>query len=138
MVAGSLDSMTLRVERVDDTGDVVGSVQAKFHSETQSTLVVDGDEVEVTGTRDPNGILVIHHLANISAGARSRSLSPAPARVILGLFLLPFLGGAIGFVIGAPLGLAHVGGMVIGFIAGVAVAIVLQIVISMIHEVGKK
>ncbi len=126
--------LSFRVEQTDDLGTVKASIQAELRSLGPSPRVVDGDEVEITGTPRPDGVLRVQQLLNLSTSVLTRSAGGGGQRLIAATFLIPFIGGAIGFAVGRWLpghGLG-MGGIATGFIAGGFVQALLFIVMTLV------
>ena len=116
--------LSFRVEQADEEGNITNYTEIEHRDYILRGSLVNGDEVEVTGIKDEQGIVKstkIHNLKTNAVITQSR-----PKKGIL-IFLLPFLFMLIGLAI------RPFEGAVIGFIIGGVFTVFIFIFLSAIN-----
>jgi hypothetical protein len=127
--------LSFRVEVIDDRGDVERHLPVEVDFIDVMDILVDGDEVEVTGELRENGILRPTFLKNLGTGATIDTGRPTGRMKYLVALALPFLLGAAGLVLslGRSRG-AGFGGLVEGFIVGCFLCIISWLIMAVIDH----
>ena len=81
----SIDVLTFRIERIDNEGNVTDYVPVTMKGHIKGNLV-DGDEVEVVGKIDSDGLLNAETIYNIRTKAYIRTQKTG-----LGLLIIPLI-----------------------------------------------
>ena len=131
-VEDSFTVLTFRVERLDSTGNILDYIQVELKDPKIRGTLVDGDEVEVEGEIDKEGILVPRRIRNLRTSSYITKASSGKGFI---LFLPPFILGALGFFIGSTTrSIGSIEGALTGFIAGCFLAVFIFIIIAVIKR----
>jgi len=84
-----IDVLTFRIERRDNEGNIIDYVPVTMEGYIKGNLA-DGDEVEVTGKIDSEGLLEAESIYNITTKAYIRTQKTG-----LGLLIIPFIFGSL-------------------------------------------
>ena len=95
-----IDVLTFRIERMDNEGNVIDYVPVIMEGHIKGNLV-DGDEVEVVGKIDSDGLLNAETIHNIRTKAYIRTQKTG-----LGLLIIPFIFGSLFIIFGVFAGIA--------------------------------
>ena len=95
-----IDVLTFRIERRDNEGNVTDYVPVTMKGHIKGNLV-DGDEVEVVGKIDSDGLLNAETIYNIRTKAYIRTQKTG-----LGLLIIPFIFGSLFIIFGVFAGIA--------------------------------
>ena len=115
--------LSFRVEQIGKEGNVLGYVQVEQRESRIKGTLVDGDEVEVVGKIDKEGIVSPKRILNLTTKAQITNFGSTKGVL---LFLLPFILGAVGFI-GAG---ATLEGALMGFLGGCFLTVFLFIIIA--------
>ena len=127
--------LSFRIEELDDSGNVARYVPVELSQLDVVDIIVDSDEVEVTGRMQKNGILAPELVRNVRTGAIIDASRPGGRMKYLIAFSLPFVFGLAGFLL--SLGSRHAPGMsglVDGFIAGGFICIAAWVAMAIIDS----
>ncbi len=119
----SVDVLTFRVERVDNEGNVIDYMPVRMEGLIKGNLV-DGDEVEVAGEIDDDGLLNAKSIYNMRTKSYIRTRKTG-----LGLLVVPFIFISL-FIISVILGGIAEQGKVLGPMTGLVLLLFILAVIS--------
>lgn len=117
--------LTFRIELLDDEGNITSYVPIELRETMIQGSLVDGDEVNVRGTMNSQGILIPSQILNVRTNSY---ITKTGSNKGLVLFLLPFIFGIIGLFI------HPFEGALIGFLVGCFCAVFLFIVLAVIYS----
>jgi hypothetical protein len=118
--------LNFRVEQIDNQGNVIDYVQVELREPRIRGTLVEGDEVEVVGKIDKDGILSPTRILNLKT--QSHITKHGSNKGII-LFLLPFIFAVAGFVtVGA------FEGALMGFLGGCFLTVFLFIILAVVKR----
>lgn len=126
--------LSFRVEVLDDDGNVDRHVPVEAAFVDVVDILVDGDEVEVTGVLRSNGTLRPSLISNTRTGATIDAGQPSRRAKYIVALMLPFILGGAGLVLSLGRRGGGLGGLVGGFIAGCALCLVLWVVMAVVDS----
>ncbi|MBN1273178.1 MAG: hypothetical protein JXB26_13005 [Candidatus Aminicenantes bacterium] len=123
--------LSFRVEVLDKDGNSDKHIPVELDLMDVVDILVDSDEVEITGTMGENGIFLPNLIRNVRTGATIESRRKRKTAKYLLSLLLPFVLGVAGLILsrGSSRGGAA-GGLITGAIIGCGLCIVLWILMA--------
>lgn len=103
-----IDVLTFRIERIDGEGNLIDYIPVTMEGDIKGG-VVDGDEIEVVGRINKEGLLIPNKILNLKT--RAHIMKSDSKNKVFVIFLFPFIFGIIGLIGGIE-------GFVAGFIFG--------------------
>jgi hypothetical protein len=123
-IARNVNGLRFRLERIDNEGNVIDYVATSAMGSLTGDLV-DGDEIEVVGKINKEGLLIANKILNLKT--RAYIMKSGLINKGFVIFLLPFIFAIIiGLISGSPEG--FVGGFIFGCFLAVFIFIIFMVV----------
>lgn len=123
-IARNVNGLRFRLERIDNEGNVIDYVATSAMGSLKGDLV-DGDEIEVVGKINKEGLLIANKILNLKT--RANILGSLGLNKGIVIFLLPpIFAIIIGLISGSPEG--FIGGLIFGCFLAVFIFIIFMVV----------
>ena len=121
-IARNVNGLRFRLERIDNEGNVIDYVATSAMGSLKGDLV-DGDEIEVVGKINKEGLLIANKILNLKT--RAHILGAGLNKGFAIVFLLPFIFAIIGLIGGVE---GFIGGLIFGCFLAVFIGIIFVVV----------